>query len=513
MLERELKLHVPAGARAPILKQLRALSAKRVTLQARYFDTPERELAKAGIALRLRKEGRRWVQTLKAPGPDALSRVELNHIRPTADLDLSLYVGTAAEAALASLQHPLSLRYETRVSRLLAVHATEQAEIEIAFDEGAIFAGEVEQPLCEIEFELKSGDMGALFQLADQWMATHGLILDARSKAERGDALADLVLTSEATEEGRLMVSTRRNPNLGRLASARRSGPVVLKPGQDAGQAYLSCANECLDQILRNATFAAGVDSSNASRSQHMEYVHQLRVGIRRLRSCLKLFKNWVPEPEAAHMAVLRDTFDQLGTTRDADVVTQIVHPRIKLAGSPDLRLPRKSTRQISASTLVASAEFQGAVLGVLAHLIALADQASESNPAKDGMASKLIKRLNRGLQKMARTGSKFSELTVEAQHDLRKEAKSLRYGLEFAEALLGKSAARATRNLLAQLQEELGELNDYYTAEGFYTALLEKQPTAWFAVGWLRAEQEARRLAAQALFKEMKRLDELKVR
>ena len=65
----------------------------------------------------------------------------------------------------------------------------------------------------------------------------------------------------------------------------------------------------------------------------------------------------------------------------------------------------------------------------------------------------------------------------------------------------------QALRKVLAQLQEVMGELNDFYVAEEHYSRLLERQPQAWFAVGWLRAMQDNRRRNAQKLFRRLPRL------
>ena len=113
MSEQELKLHVPTASRQAVLREIKQREATRIRLHAMYFDTPERELAKARIAIRLRQEGRDWVQTLKMPGINAITRIELNHPRPGPVLDLSVYAGTEVEAALAAIKGELGLRYET----------------------------------------------------------------------------------------------------------------------------------------------------------------------------------------------------------------------------------------------------------------------------------------------------------------------------------------------------------------------------------------------------------------
>ena len=65
MGEIELKLQVPQGALPAVEQAVAVGQARRQRLQAVYFDTADRRLGAAGLALRLRKEGRRWVQTLK----------------------------------------------------------------------------------------------------------------------------------------------------------------------------------------------------------------------------------------------------------------------------------------------------------------------------------------------------------------------------------------------------------------------------------------------------------------
>ena len=516
MTEREIKLHVPTASQAEIARFLRAAKARRITLQAKYFDTPTRELANAGIALRIRKEGRRWVQTVKAPGTDAVSRIELNHIRSAPELDLTLYTGTAIEPALSALKGPLCLRYETRVTRMVLPLEADGNTVEIAYDLGSLFAGELELPISEVEFEYVCGDPARMFSLAQEWIQKFSLILDLRSKSERGDALASLALNTSLDANGQTVVSTVSGPNMASLFRARRAKAVTMKPRFSITEAYLACLNECLTQIIHNSAYAAGVDTGNASASLHIEYTHQLRVGIRRLRSCLKLFSGLVPGIAPNDMVVLRKAFNLLGMARDGDVVALVVQPRLKLAGLPDIRMPRHSEKGPSASVVVSDPELQSTLVNLMAGMVQLSDQHHGQTPqdAQPDMAKPvLVKKLTGWLGKICKKGSKFSELSIDAQHGLRKDVKCLRYCLDFTNDLLTKSNIDNIRKVLELAQEDLGELNDLYTAETFYEPLTTKQPHAWFAMGWLRAEQARKCLTSQDLFRQLAKVGPLKVR
>ncbi|MFN7344653.1 MAG: CYTH domain-containing protein, partial [Betaproteobacteria bacterium] len=72
MAEVELKLLVPPAQHARLQSRLRAFGVPRVQMvDSVYFDTAARALARAGLALRLRRQGRRWLQTLKTGGGEA----------------------------------------------------------------------------------------------------------------------------------------------------------------------------------------------------------------------------------------------------------------------------------------------------------------------------------------------------------------------------------------------------------------------------------------------------------
>lgn len=213
MQEIELKFQMPAGALATVRAQLQASAGvQTLRLQAAYVDTPERHLARARAALRLRREGTRWVQTLKAQGADLMTRLEHNAAIAGAEgsqrppLDLARHAGTPAAAALATALGldearfarriaegdtlGLAVVFETDLQRTQARRTDHGALLEWALDEGEVRAAGRTLPVCELELEHCSGPVAGLIAQADALVQAQGLWLDSRSKAERGEALA-----------------------------------------------------------------------------------------------------------------------------------------------------------------------------------------------------------------------------------------------------------------------------------------------------------------------------------
>lgn len=565
MLERELKLHVPTAAQASLEQELRARGAQAQVLRALYFDTPGRELARARVALRVRLEDGQWVQTLKMPGGDALSRIELNHPRDEPIPDISLYEERRLRKLFAGLREPLGLRYETYVERLLLRLRTRSSLVELAYDRGVVGAAGHELPISEIEFELCEGAMTAVFALGKAWTRRHGLVLDMRSKAERGDILARTAWTSSGDTASSDLANSGpasshpANSDTGHpgpqtqqalaaqvcaaLAPPRKAAQPALREDMGLRQAARACAGECLEQIVRNATYAAGVDTGPAEPALRAEYVHQLRVGMRRLRSCHKLFAGWTQPLAPRVETALRRSFLALGATRDAEVVQREIAPRLVLAGMPPGRVARGAHKAgpDAAATLAASPEFQVLLLDLMADLVLAApgnadesgdkpDDKPDNKPGPGRRAAMatgadststdavpqrtrandkplpdahmaLARRLDKWLRQLVGPGQAFATLAAEAQHDLRKKAKRLRYGLAFAAPFLDKPAQQRILAALTRVQATLGELNDLYVAERHYRKLAKARPQAWFAVGWLRAMQHQQKDAAQEAF------------
>lgn len=491
VLERELKLHVPGPAREPLGNALRRMGARDQRLRACYFDTPDRHLARAGIALRLRLEDDQWVQTVKAPGPDELSRIELNHTRPTAELDLSLYEGTVVEPVLASLRHTLTMRYETDVNRLTLVQETSQGVVELACDRGVVRSGATALEIWELELELVSGQAAAVFALGRHWLQHYGLILDLRSKAERGDLLARAIIQP----------------------APRRASTVRLEDNMTLRQAYTHCLAECISQIVRNATSLAGVDTSEASAHAKFEYAQYLRVGMRRLRSCLKFFGKWENVNALLNDPRLHDYFGFLGDVRDQDILRFTIAPQLAKAGMADLpvptsmpapaptglsrqgddtdaALPAADTAAAGPAQLAGNVAFQLYLMDLLDALLSLGDQEAPRKGRGLLLGDTLGKRLKKWLKQLCQGGIHFEQLSVDAQHDLRKKLKRLRYCVEFSSSVLPDARQAAMRPSLKQLQHTMGDLNDLYNAEAAYLALTSTDAAAFRAVTWIRERQ-----------------------
>jgi len=453
MTEIELKFQVPPARRDAVAAAVagRAGAAVEQRLQAAYFDTEARDLARDGIALRLRREGSRWVQTLKAGSGDALLRHEHNVARPGRSavppaLDLTLHDGTPPGQRLRAVldalpDAPLRCQYRTDVRRRARTLRVRGAALELAFDRGSIVAGERSLPLCELEIELVRGEPAALLAAGQD------------------------------------------------RAPARKAKAVTLAEGASLAEARRAVLRECLQQVAANASQVASGDFGD-------EHVHQLRVGLRRLRTALRLFERdgetaSLAEPSAA-------LFRALGAARDAAAVAAPLREQLSQAlAATGLVLDAPSLPVGDAgdpAALVRAPAAQALLLDTMAQTLpqaAPADGSADESPA----AAHLTKRLNRWHRAVAEAASGFAALDDEARHKLRRQVKRLRYGVEFAQALWGaKKVARYLRALSA-LQERLGALNDVtvamdaFRADGVGGA---HDPATLFALGWLAARRAA---------------------
>ena len=202
--ETEIKLRVSRETLAalrehPLLKKRNKSGWERRELMNQYFDTPERDLAQAKVALRLRKDGDEVIQTLKTRGQSVAGLSERNEYDwplSKAKLDAKKLSAECWPASLAELdKKQLQAIFSTDFVREKAEIAWGRGKakvvIEAALDLGKVIAGEGEEEICELELELREGEPAALLELAAELAADLALMPCDISKAERGYRLFD----------------------------------------------------------------------------------------------------------------------------------------------------------------------------------------------------------------------------------------------------------------------------------------------------------------------------------
>lgn len=506
MIEFELKFQIPPeqreAARRFVVGRQRP-AARPVHLQALYVDTPQRLLAQAGIALRLRHEGTGWVQTLKGSAADGLGREEYNLPPPEATdartppaIDPQRHRGTRLGdrlnelLAAAGADGELTCRYRSDVHRTTRLLKTPHGTVELAFDDGRLIGAGAPWPICELEIELVDGHPLAVTDVARRWALRYGLWLDIRSKAERGDLLARGQTVAPAVSE------------VDRPAMHGQHAPRA------ALQATLVTARQ---PILANA-------SQIASGRFDDEHVHQLRVALRRLRVYLRLFDD---DPAASALAQplaepAADLFRRLGAARDQTVlagpIAEGIESALRRAGDDarPLKMPQapsaaaedpvQAVRSLPAQRLLLSlieATLPGVVDGPIADDAgaAIADAVrggGASAAAPIALKPLLRHRLRRWQRAIARDADRFAELDEVARHRLRKHVKRLRYAIDASEAVLDGRRRRPIVKALKRAQAVLGDLNDLSTAIRAFGDGDPGDRRAWFARGWLVARHDA---------------------
>jgi inorganic triphosphatase YgiF len=337
---------------------------------------------------------------------------------PRAELDLARFpadeIRRASGIDLASLDRRLQPLFETRFARRAADVRLKDATVEVALDRGAIVAGQRREPLLELEIELKSGEPRRLLRYAESLIEPLELSLSLASKAERGYGLA---------------LGEPRAPRKWRRPDLREAKPH---------EALARLANVAFEQIAANA--------EGVLVSEDPEYLHQLRVGMRRLRSLFAAFREIEPQTRAVRRR-LRPLGAVLGEARDWDVFSR------SLESIPP---PAKKARA-KARALVASPAFQQALLRTLRWIEEAPWRRSEE--PLERFAARSLDRLYRKAVK------KIDWADARERHRRRVRVKRLRYAADaFADCF---ARARAGRYLAAleRLQDGFGELNDIAVA------------------------------------------------
>lgn len=265
----------------------------------------------------------------------------------------------------------------------------------------------------------------------------------------------------------------------GRATRPRRAGPAALGGARHVEEALVAAAGHLLEVLL--------AESAHCSLAAGPRGVHQSRVALRRLRSSLRIFRPMVDGPEwRSWDARLKAVADVLGGARDWDVFLDGLGAAAHAALDHDPRLKRmlaaagreRAAAYAAVEAMLAGPEFRAAVWSGLA-LLALRPAAPPEAPLAPFAAEVLGRRWKR----LRRAGREMAALDDAALHEMRLDAKRLRYAAEPFGALWPGRGARRFNRRLAALQEALGLANDAVVARTL-AARLAGKGAGGFALG-----------------------------
>ncbi|HET9024144.1 MAG TPA: CHAD domain-containing protein [Burkholderiaceae bacterium] len=489
--EIELKLAVVKGKPGRARGAFGKVRLERTSIDDVYFDTQDANLRRRGLVLRLRHDGDRWLQTLKASDAShgiVPVRGEWEVVLPAQSdvpaLDLERFDIAPLRVLLRKGldTNDLGPVFRARTVRERGTVSHGASVIEVALDRGELRA-DVEGrrrrlAVAEVELELKSGQAADLIELAAALVQERGrgfrLVPALRTKAERGYALA--------------------GPN--GLAVARASARGFadqVRPEMRSAEALRAVVRHGLAIVVTN------VDALRAGSAG--EHLHQARVALRRMRSAVRLFDpdaNDLPRPMRARLRWLARV---LGEARDWDVIMDDTLPRILAeAGTPlndDGHRLRKAAAHAHeralarATAAVSSRRYARLVLD--AARWTMATELPASSPVGE-IATALLDRAAGLLFEDARS---FARLAPHRRHRVRILAKRLRYAMDLLASTVPAHGAADYVESLAHLQDSLGELTDAYMALELLTERVRDRSSSKALEAWLASVEPL--LAARA--------------
>ena len=411
------------------------------------------------IALRVRQvdssTGPVWVQTLKTGGASGSALTERGEWEAdVANSELNVDVLKATPWSKidpdGALYRALAPCFITRFERTTwLVRAKDQSLIEVALDIGQIESAGKIAPICELELELKAGASSSLLELAQCIAATVAVVPASLSKAERGYALAE-----------------------GTLDMPQRARPPKLCTDQPLVEAAQQVFRETFSQFARNLDILLLADGA--------EVVHQARVGWRRFKSALRLFKTELAPERIPDASSIKPLLASLGRMRDLDVALVETLPLIapvytfdasdrQLHWSKFLQTVSEAakTQRIAVRDAVRDPIVGATLLNITRYI---EDMTSTDAVGTESKSRSLESRAEHRLRKLKRKLELALEVATDkdSQHRARMLAKELRYGVESTQSVLPNRIAKRWLKKAAALQGSIGLSRDFQRLHQF---------------------------------------------
>ena len=504
-VETELKLEIdPADSdklrRHPVIEELVDGKPEQDELTEIYFDTPELDLRKRGAGLRVRKTRGQWIQTLKAGGsvkgglhqrdewetPVDGAVPALDRLALMVDADSSLSA-LLKQKSLADALQPI---FQVKVQRTTWNLRDGDSRIELVLDEGSVQREDQKVPVSEIELELKEGEPARLYAVALKLLDSVPLRLSNVSKAQRGYALC--------RKEQRAPV---------------KAAPVAFPPSPTIEDGLQAIVLNCLAQVQANEVAVM--------ESGHPESLHQMRVGLRRLRSALKLFEESVSCPEDLQEE-LRWLGESLGEARDWDVLSSSTLARAGGAGDASFPVLNAAMEEVvhgkreQVGTALRSPRYSRLMISMFAWAMGKQWRDTPSRAAIEQLEAPLRAfaktAVKLGHKRILKRGRNIRSAPPEELHRLRIAGKRNRYTVEFFASLYRQKRLRKYLDALSSMQDELGWRNDVSVGEGLLRRLETEKPeaaaSASYARGFLAAHVSGNKFNLRKTWKRFRKAD-----
>ncbi|KVS63121.1 CHAD domain-containing protein [Burkholderia cepacia] len=356
--------------------------------------------------------------------------------------------------------------------------------VEMTLDDVTLHRGD-EPPRRYVELRLAAPDWETL---AARTAALHALFAAARELSGAWPAFVQLTSVIDRAC----------------AAEPAASGPVKAQPVELTGvrtqrAALFALSGDITAQWLGNEGGVLEYDDP--------EFVHQMRVALRRLRTLMRFFPRFADRQWRDTLGVdMHWLAALLGTVRDWDVFATESLPALIAAdggdgewnGTLDAARAQCVAARGELRQALHSARYARLTLGWLEWLGSLAlPHAEDDAPSLRRHATKRVRRLFGHLY----ASPSLTSLDTAARHRVRIDAKRLRYALEFFASLASRRTRTETVKTLARVQSVLGEANDAIVA----LRHLEKLAAPPYQLGFVRGygaalEQRAARDAETLL-------------
>ncbi|MBV8850751.1 MAG: CHAD domain-containing protein [Methylobacteriaceae bacterium] len=430
-------------------------------LHSIYYDTPKEKLRKRHTALRVRKSGDEFLQTIKQEdGAGNFARGEWEQAIEGPQPQQSAARGTPIEHFMARRRQREKLKplFEVDVERRSCDVIKADSVIEASLDHGHVEADGNRLAIREFELELKRGEPSQLFETAREVVRQAPLRLSFLSKGERGYRLRDRSLTKP------IPASTVR---FRRRATAKEAMQAICRT--------------CLHDLTSNV---GTIDGEHAA-----EGVHKTRIAVRRMRAAMTLFKQITQDEESNRLrGEMKWLSDLLGEARDLDVLQmESTLPKAReLSGGRSLAEIVDEKRHAARDKLrdaVSSQRFNLFLVDFV-RWIENGDWLKAHSKQGDGSVARFARRsITRRRKRLLKKADHLTKLPPEARHKVRIAGKKLRYMTEFLEPLAkSKEQRRDHKRFVKQLekmQTSLGTLHDAEARGDFFRDIADVPPAA----------------------------------